>query len=325
MAVMVFGPLVNANAAPVKKSGNRKLGSATTQIQHLVVIFDENNSFDHYFGTYPYATNPEGEPPFTATAGTPTVNGITGTLSVANPNLNLANGTGATNPFRLDRSQAATADQDHDYTPEQMAFDSGLMDLFPLNTGTAGPPPGGGDIVDTTGLVMGYYDGNTVTALWNYAQYFAMGDNSYDTNFGPSTDGVLNLVSGQLNGVTENENGTGSIIADGNGGYTVISDADPLGDVCSTTSGEVFQLGGQNIGDLLNNAGVSWGWFQGGFNLTITNPNGTTGCNRSSTSLITGENHKDYVPHHAGFQYLCCHAEPAAHPSDLGSNHRTAG
>jgi len=130
-----------------------------------------------------------------------------------------------------------------------------------------------------------------------------MSDNSYGTNFGPSTDGALNLVSGQTNGVTENENGTGSIIADGNGGYTVISDADPLGDVCSTTTGEVFQLGGQNIGDLLNNAGVSWGWFQGGFNLTITNPNGTTGCNRSHTSLITGMDDKDYVPHHEGFQY----------------------
>ena len=84
---------------------------------------------------------------------------------------------------------------------------------------------------------MGYYDGNTVTALWNYAQYFAMSDNSYGTNFGPSTDGALNLVSGQTNGVTQNENGTGAIIADGNGGYTLISDADPIGDACSTTSG----------------------------------------------------------------------------------------
>ena len=47
-----------------------------------------------------------------------------------------ANGAGASNPFRLDRSQAATADQDHDYTPEQQAFDGGLMDLFPQYTGT---------------------------------------------------------------------------------------------------------------------------------------------------------------------------------------------
>jgi phospholipase C len=304
MAVITFGPLVNANAAPAGPPAKAVAGTTTTPIQHLVVIFQENVSFDHYFGTYPNATNPQGEPPFHAFNGTPNVNGIAGTLSTANPNLNPGNGSGATNPFRLDRSQAATADQDHDYTPEQLAFDKGLMDLFPANTGTAGPPPSAPpEQVLTTGLTMGYYDGNTVTALWNYAQYFAMSDNSYDTNFGPSTDGALNLISGQTNGVTENENGTGSIISDGNGGFTVISDADPLGDACSTTTGEVFQLGGQNIGDLLNAAGVSWGFFEGGFDLTITNPNGTTGCHRSHTSTITGTNKADYIPHHQPFQY----------------------
>ena len=51
-------------------------GAATaTPIKHLVVIFDENVSFDHYFGTYPYAPNP-GEPAFRARPGTPTVNGL---------------------------------------------------------------------------------------------------------------------------------------------------------------------------------------------------------------------------------------------------------
>jgi len=300
-AVITFAPLTNANAAPPVKHATK--GVASTPIQHLVVIFQENVSFDHYFGTYPYATNPSGEPPFTPLPGTPQVNGISGTLSTVNPNLNPANGQGATNPFRLDYSQAATSDQDHDYTPEQLAFDKGLMDLFPANTGVAGPPPGGGGIVDTTGLVMGYYDGNTVTALWNYAQYFAMSDNSYDTNFGPSTPGALNLVSGQTNGVVQNENGSGAIIADGNGGFTDISDADPLNDVCSTTSGEVFQMGGNTIGDLLNAAGVSWGFFEGGFDLTITNPNGTTGCHRSHTSMITGSTKVDYIPHHQPFQY----------------------
>ena len=48
---------------------------------------------------------------------------------------------------------------------------------------------------------MDYYDGNTVTGLWNYAQHYAMSDNSFDTDFGPSTPGALNLVSGQTHGV----------------------------------------------------------------------------------------------------------------------------
>jgi phospholipase C len=220
-----------------------------------------------------------------------------------NPNsLNTGNGTGMVGPWRLDRTQAATADQDHDYTPEQAASNAGVMDLFPKNTGTAGPPPGtsGGE---STGLVMGYYDGNTVTALWNYAQHYSMSDNSFGTNFGPSTVGAINLISGQTNGVINNTNGTGAVVEDGSGGLTDNGDADPAGDVCSTTTGETFSMSGKNIGDLLNTAGVSWGFFEGGFDMTQTNANGTTGCSRSTTSLITGVKKADYIPHHQPFQY----------------------
>jgi phospholipase C len=275
-----------------------------TPIKHLVVIFQENVSFDHYFATYPYALNPRNEPRFVADPGTPAVNGLTGALLTHNPNAtNAANGTGATNPFRLDRTQAATNDQDHDYTPEQMAFDRGLMDAFPVSVGTAGPPPIGTPIAATTGLTMGYYDGNTVTALWNYAQHYAMSDNSYGTNFGPSTDGAINLISGQLNGVTIDENPGGATISDGSGGLTDISDADPYGDKCSTTTGELLQFGGKNIGDLLNAKNITWGFFEGGFNLSLANSNGTTGCKRSTTSTVTGTTKADYIPHHQPFQY----------------------
>jgi|HubBroStandDraft_6_1064221.scaffolds.fasta_scaffold61907_2 phospholipase C len=281
-----------------------------TPIQHIVVIFDENISFDHYFGTYPVALNPKGEPQFHALPGTPTVNGLTNALLNDNPNLNTANGTGATNPFRLDRSQAFTNDQDHDYTPEQISFDMGAMDLFPYSVGTAGPPPSGGGIVDTTGLTMGYFDGNTVTALWNYAQYFAMNDNSFSSTFGPSTPGVINLVSGQTNGAVKTLNGTGDEVDGGDGSLTVIGDPDPLNDVCSGSTNNQVQLGSKNIGDLLTAAGVSWGGFMGGFNLNVKNPNGTTGCNRSTTSKITAVEENDYIPHHAFFQYWASTANP---------------
>src|SRR5579864_6544844 len=72
----------------------------TTPIKNVVVIFQENVSFDHYFATYPNATNPSGEPRFKAFPGTPTVNGLAGALLTHNPNLNPANGAGASNPFR---------------------------------------------------------------------------------------------------------------------------------------------------------------------------------------------------------------------------------
>jgi phospholipase C len=300
-------------------AGNDDDYRTATPIKHIVIIFQENISFDHYFGTYPYAQNNPGESPFHARFFTPRVNGFTPALLYKNPNLNPANGTGASNPFRLGPGGAATSDQDHDYMPEQLASDNGLMDLFPLNTGTPGPPPSTPPITLTNGLVMAYYDGNTVTALWNYAQHFSMSDNSYGTNYGPSTDGALNLVSGQTNGVIQNNNGTGSVIGDGNGGLTLISDADPVGDVCSTTTGETLQMGGKNIGDLLNEAGVSWGFFEGGFDLSVVNANGSTGCSRSTTSTVTLSKKDDYIPHHQPFQYYVSTANPThARPTSVG-------
>ncbi len=300
-AVFLALTTVVASTTPAFAGSER----TATPIKHLVIIFQENISFDHYFGTYPVALNPPGEPAFVARKDTPTVNGLQGALLTSNPNfLNAANGTGATNPFRLDRSQAATADQGHSYGPEQAAAHAGLMDLFPKSVGTAGPPPNAPpQIVTTKGLTMGYFDGNTVTAYWNYAQHFAMSDNSYDTVFGPSTPGLLNLVSGQTNGLAQVINGTGSETAGGNGTLTVVGDPDPIGDVCSAPTRNQVQMAGKSIGDLLNTAGVTWGSFMGGFDLTLTNSNGTTGCLRSSVSTLTGTV-GDYIPHHAFFQYF---------------------
>lgn len=293
-----------------------------TPIEHLVVIFQENISFDHYFGTYPNATNPAGEPPFHARPNTPTVNGYTPALLSNNPNLNPANGNGATNPFRLDRTQAVTSDQDHDYLAEQQAFDMGLMDLFPKFVGTPGPPPAGGGITSTNGLNLGYFDGNTVTAMWNYAQHFAMNDNHFSTTFGPSTPGALNLISGQTNGVIATLNGTGDEVDGGAGSLTVVGDPDPIGDVCSNPSRNQVQMGSKNIGDLLNAAGITWGSFMGGFNLQTVNFNGTTGCARSSTGLAGTT--KDYIPHHAWFQYYASTANPNHTPpasiAEIGHN-----
>jgi phospholipase C len=302
VAIMAIAPGV----VPVASAANAK---TATPIQHIVIIFGENRSFDHYFGTYPNATNPAGEPPFTALPNTPSVNGLSNALLNNNPNLNPLNGNGAANPFRFDRTQANTQDMNHGYTAEQMAFDGGAMDLFPVNTGSAGPPPNqiGTQPVLTNGQVMGYFDGNTVTAMWNYAQHFALNDNSYSSDFGPSTVGAINLISGQTNGVANYTGGTGSFVGDGDGGYTVVGDPDPYGDVCSGSG--TAQMGGTNIGDLLNAAGITWGWFAGGFNLNIVNPNGSTGCNRSSVSAYTGTN-GDYVPHHTPFQYYASTANP---------------
>ncbi len=154
----------------------------TTKIKHVVVIFGENVSYDHYFGTYPNAQNLAGETPFPA-ATAPANNNLATPLDVTasfapiagldllgmNPNLNAANLTGASNPFRLAAAQAWTNSQGHNYLPEQQAYDNGLMDLFPKFTGAAGPPPGAPPIALTKGLVMAYFDGNTLGTWWSHA------------------------------------------------------------------------------------------------------------------------------------------------------------
>jgi phospholipase C len=131
--------------------------ATTTPIKHVVVIFGENISFDHYFGTYPDATNTDGTP-FTAARDTPKVDGLTPDLLTKNPN--------AFNPQRLSPLRALTCDQNHSYGAEQAAFDDGKMDKFVEKTETdtcTGQPI----LFRQPGLVMDYYDGNTVTGLWN--------------------------------------------------------------------------------------------------------------------------------------------------------------
>ncbi len=284
VAVAACGGGSSAAVVPGTSYTAARAFTTATPIKHVVVIYQENVSFDHYFATYPTATNPTGEPAFTAKSGTPTVNNlVSANLLTNNPNFtNTANGADAAEPFRLDRSQAATADQNHAYTAEQQAYDGGKADLFPKYTGSA--TAGGVGAFGTKGQVMGYYDGNTVGAMWNYAQNFAMSDDAYTDTYGPSTPGALEAVSGQTNGMiigaTSHQPFTMSAysyyIQDGQGGYTMINDVDPAGDICSNPKDQV-SMSGQNIGDLLNGRNISWGGFMGGFNLSVVNPNGTTG------------------------------------------------
>ena len=224
-------------AAPTPGNDAAQSAPTTTPIKHVIVIFGENISFDHYFATYPHATNPKGEPFFEAKEGTPRANNLlSGGLLTENPN--------STQPFRMDTGLlSVTCDQNHSYTPEQQALDKGLMDKFPESTGSgssAGSPCN--DYGKGPGVVMGYFDGNTVTAMWNYAQHYAMSDNSYGTMFGPSAVGALNLIAGTTatatlfptkpNGAAASPSGN---IANNSNTGPVIGDPRPAGDECVLT------------------------------------------------------------------------------------------
>jgi phospholipase C len=291
-----------------------------TPIKHLVVIFQENVSFDHYFATYPFATNADGNT-FTAAQGTPVVNGLNFSLLAANPNL--------ANPERLDSSVSGqlTCDQDHDYSDEQQAFDGGKMDHFVQSVGTGSDSNSPEGVPCDANLVMDYYDGNVVTGLWNYAQHYAMSDNSFETTFGPSSPGAINLVSGDTGGVdTAHEANAPSIststapnndlTSDGHGGFSLTSDAQPYWDDCSTR--DAVGLKGKNIGDLLNARHISWGWFQGGFQPSTTYADALTaiGQSRQPTSTFVPDEFTTYFsdpthrPAHSSNQSLCSSVTP---------------
>ena len=151
-----------------------------------------------------------------------------------------------------------TCDQDHGYSDEQFAFDAGLMDRFLVHSCS--------DAVLGPNSTLGYYDGNTVAALWNYAQRFALSDNSFGTSFGPSTPGLLNFVAGTtFAGTIQNGLSGKGFIANAATTGAVIGDADPANDICSNPKRTQILMSGSNIGDQLNAAGITWGAFMGGF------------------------------------------------------------
>src|SRR6185312_12945891 len=300
----------NPGTVPAASSGASVVltgahSGTATPIQHVVVIYDENVSFDHYFGTYPNAADSDGTT-FRAAPGTPSVNGLSTALLTNNPN--------GVNPSRLNPSQALTCDQDHGDTAEQQAYDYGLADKFPQYTGvaTCSSPN-----IGLPGLVMDYYDGNTVTAMWNYAQNYAMSDENYDTTYGPSTPGAINLVSGQTYGGEVVDSTTGQVVPDSavvaspnaSDIGTDIGDMDPYFDDCSKV-GDRLEMTGQNVGDLLNAKNVTWGWFQGGFGATAAATSTTPAVCGASHTNVGGVSISDYSAHHDPFEYYKSTANP---------------
>lgn len=239
-----------------------------TPVKYIVVIIPENASFDHVFSTYPKALNPPGEPKFKAKPHTLTINGLTKALVKHNTN--------QVPPFRLNRTQVETTEPKHHYNQLQLEAHGGLLDQFVQTNG--GDP-----------TCMGHFDGNTVTAIWNYAQNFATSDNFFSTTMTPSTPGHINLISGLTHGVIPANLTIGSEIVTVDG--TLIGDPEPAFDKCSIPI-DTVEMVGKNVGNLLNDKNITWGWFQGGFN-------DCTKTHMGSNGLPV----PDYSPHHSPFQY----------------------
>jgi phospholipase C len=176
---------------------------------------------------------------------------------------------------------------------------------------------------------MGYYDGNTVTALWNYALHFALDDNAHGTTFGPSTVGALNLVAGDTAGAPcapyalqfgihtcswriAPRLGLGKHARP----IAIYDDIDPYYDDCSQggphNKSRTTALITPNIGDLLTAAHITWGWFAGGFdNCKAAHPAVAYDVQVARIHPATDWRvSHDYDPHQEPFQYFATTSNP---------------
>ncbi|BCJ85565.1 phospholipase C [Effusibacillus dendaii] len=203
----------------------------SSPIKHTVVIFQENRSFDNYFGTYPTA------PGFHALPGTPKdVKNIP--AGAFNPDEN----GNPVYPYLFPLDQLQTKDVDHGFDHMMEMVDGGKMDKFYLVNNRRGAGK----------IAMGYYDYHAIPAYWQYAQHFALADNFFQPVYGPSTPGALYLVAAQSGTKDQPIKGDPTPKNEPYGGD-------------NPKSALSYNLTYKNIGDTLSEHNKTWAWYQGGY------------------------------------------------------------
>ncbi len=246
--------------------------NTATPIKHTIILYQENISFDHYFGTYGHGSN--GIPDGSALSYTSPTNGQT---------------YGPYSPTQLSgQTQGRTCDVDHNYSHMIQMADHGAMDKYlQFNNNKTEPNPSDpstcprfesfaapGD--GLTALANSYYTGTPgdpnapLQNYWSLASQYVLADNFFQGVYGPSTPGAEWLVA-----ATNNTTG----------------DPNPIGDVCNDYPASMPQVDIPNLGQEASAKGWSWAWFQGGFGTCATSAAG------------------GYSPHHDPFQYFTSTAD----------------
>ncbi len=151
----IIYPLANAQLIS-------NINPSTSPIKHIVVIMQENRSFDNYFGTYPGANGiPEG---------------VCVPLSPDNPKI------GCVKPFLSTR--AVSADMPHGYQSSIAAYDNGKMDGYMIAE-------------NENPQTMSYYDNKTIPYYWNLAKHYVLADNFYSSVLSYSLPNHWYAVAGQ--------------------------------------------------------------------------------------------------------------------------------
>jgi phospholipase C len=216
------------DAAPgFQLSHQQMVDLVRSKIKYVFVIYQENRSFDSYFGTFPGADGIYSQPP----AKTP---------GYYQPIIK-TDGTGTTIvPFRIGPKQYAwdTDDLDHSHARLAAKIDVqangvALMDKFAETEELKYSPTGNPSLEAKQfgELAMAHEDCDTVPFLWNYANKFVLFDHFFQDQDGPSTPGNLTIFAAQ-SGQTQyalhpTESFTNAAFTEGQG-EPVLNDDDPF-------------------------------------------------------------------------------------------------
>lgn len=161
---------------------------ATTKIKHIIIIMQENRSFDSYFGTFPGA---RGIPAGTCVPYDPTMPGE-GCVAPFHDPLDVNLGGNHSIAF-------AQRDLDDGITTAKMdGFVNVQTKGFPAYTCTAPAPPVScfgalyGELIHD---VMGYHTADDIPNYWAYAQHFVLQDNMFEAVRDWSFPSHLDLTS----------------------------------------------------------------------------------------------------------------------------------
>jgi phospholipase C len=313
-------------------------------IKYVFVIYQENRSFDSYFGTFPGANGLYSQ----AASATP---GFVQTI------VNTDGTTGTVSPFLIGPTQYASdtddVDHSHTLTVNKMDVQNGVaqMDKFAAIEELKYSPTGNPSLEakQMGELTMAHEDCDTVPLLWAYADRFALYDNIFESMTGPSTPGNLSIIGAQA-GQTQwalhptNTTATVPLLVDDDPfwgspsdkstsplpvnpgdypGYPVASNLTfatlPLSMLLSS-AGTVTATDPTAATDLvdvpddiaflskLSQPAVAFGWYQEGFDKEETDTAGPVTANGS---------HASYVTHHNGPQYFGYVANTPAIRSEL--------
>lgn len=168
-------------------------------IKYVFVIFNENESFDHYFGTFPganglYSDGQRRRPPKDTPGFTQTYQNKRGEMVTVEPFL-IGPEQNANILDSVDHSHAGMAKK------MNVANNKAAMDQFALEEYSRYADKGGSNNeakgTQFARLVMSHVDCDTIPFLWQYASRFVLFDNIFATENAPSTPNALALIAGQ--------------------------------------------------------------------------------------------------------------------------------